>query len=77
MQDDRFKVGDLVRLSAYGNKVQTNWSIRPNDLGIIVKLDNTCQSLNNPNFPFKVKWAHLPFSEKKSHSRRDLKYASR
>ena len=72
------QVGDLVRLSAYGNKVKTNYaSIRPNDLGIIVKLDNTCQTLNNPNFPFKVKWMHLPFSEKMMHSRRDLKHASR
>ena len=72
------QVGDLVRLSAYGNKVKTNYrSIRPNHLGIIVALDNTCQSLNNPNFPFQVKWMHLPFGEKMSHSRKDLKYASR
>ena len=72
------KVGDLVRLSAYGNKVKTNYvSIGPNDLGIIVKLDNTCQSLNNPNFPFQVKWMHLPFGEKMMHSRQDLKYANR
>ena len=72
------KVGDLVRLSAYGNKVKTNYrSIRPNHLGIIVALDNTCQSLNNPNFPFQVKWMHLPFGEKMMHSRKDLKYANR
>ena len=72
------QVGDLVRLSAYGNKVKTNYaSIRPNDLGIIVKLDNTCQSLNNPNFPFQVKWMHLPFGEKMMHSRKDLKHARR
>ena len=66
------KVGDLVKLSAYGNKVKTNYRyIMPSDLGIIVVLED------ETDFPFQVKWMHLPFGEKMSHSRKDLKYASR
>ena len=66
------KVGDLVKLSAYGNKVKTNYrSIRPNHLGIIVVLED------ETDFPFQVKWMHLPFGEKMMHSRKDLKHARR
>ena len=68
------QVGDLVRLSAYGNKVKTNYvSIGPNDLGIIVGLRGD----DDPCFPFQIKWMHLPFDEKMSHSRKDLKHANR
>ena len=66
------QVGDLVRLSAYGNKVKTNYrSIRPNHLGIIVALED------ETDFPFQVKWMHLPFGGKWMHSRKDLKHARR
>ena len=68
------KVGDLVMLSAYGNKVKTNYvSIGPNDLGIIVGLRGD----DDLSFPFQIKWMHLPFDEKMRHSRQDLKYARR
>jgi len=68
------QVGDLVRLSAYGNKVKTNYvSIGPNDLGIIVGLRGD----DDLSFPFQIKWMHLPFDEKMRHSRKDLKHASR
>ena len=68
------QVGDLVKLSAYGNKVKTNYvSIGPNDLGIIVGLRGD----DDLSFPFQIKWMHLPFDEKMRHSRRDLKHASR
>ena len=68
------QVGDLVKLSAYGNKVKTNYaSIRPNDLGIIVGLRGD----DDLSFPFQIKWMHLPFDEKMRHSRKDLKHASR
>mgnify|MGYP003145210540 CR=1 FL=1 len=68
------QVGDLVRLSAYGNKVKTNYRyIGPNDLGLIIRISK------HPDFPFGVKWMHvdLPFDEKMRHSRKDLKHASR
>ena len=66
------QVGDLVRLSAYGNKVKTNYRyIMPSDLGIIVVLED------ETDFPFQVKWMHLPFGEKWMHSRKDLKHARR
>mgnify|MGYP003141153212 FL=1 len=68
------QVGDLVKLSAYGNKVKTNYvSIGPNDLGIIVGLRGD----DDLSFPFQIKWMHLPFDEKMRHSRKDLKHASR
>tara|TARA_R110000824_G_scaffold129284_1_gene290440 strand:- start:11 stop:214 length:204 start_codon:yes stop_codon:yes gene_type:complete len=66
------QVGDLVRLSAYGNKVKSNHrSIKPSDLGMIVEIEN------ETDFPFQVKWVHLPFGEKMMHSRKDLKHARR
>ena len=66
------QVGDLVRLSAYGNKVKTNYrSIGPNDLGLIIRISK------HPDFPFGVKWMQLLFDEEGRHSRKDLKYASR
>ena len=68
------QVGDLVKLSAYGNKVKTNYvSIGPNDLGIIVGLRGD----DDLSFPFQIKWMHLPFNEKMRHSRKDLKHARR
>ena len=68
------QVGDLVKLSAYGNKVKTNYvSIGPNDLGIIVGLRGD----DDLSFPFQIKWMHLPFDEKMRHSRKDLKHANR
>ena len=68
------QVGDLVKLSAYGNKVKTNYvSIGPNDLGIIVGLRGD----DDLSFPFQIKWMHLPFDEKMRHSRKDLKHARR
>ena len=68
------QVGDLVRLSAYGNKVKTNYRyIRPSHLGIIVVLEDELLT----DFPFQVKWMHLPFGEKWMHSRKDLKHARR
>ena len=68
------QVGDLVRLSAYGNKVKSNHrSIKPSDLGIIVGLRGD----DDLSFPFQIKWMHLPFDEKMRHSRKDLKHASR
>jgi len=66
------QVGDLVRLSSYGNKVKTNNRlIGPNDLGMII----TVESGNNPDFPYEVDWFCLPDKDKMCHSRQDLKYA--
>ena len=66
------KVGDLVRLSSYGNKVKSNSRlIGPNDLGMIVKFN--CH--DNPDFPYQVDWFYLQGKDKMQHSRQDLKYA--
>tara|TARA_R110002020_G_scaffold470786_1_gene696942 strand:+ start:334 stop:540 length:207 start_codon:yes stop_codon:yes gene_type:complete len=66
------QVGDLVRLSSYGNKVKSNSRlIGPNDLGMIVKFN--CH--DNPDFPYQVDWFYLQGKDKMQHSRQDLKYA--
>ena len=66
------QVGDLVKLSSYGNKVKSNSRfIGWNDLGMIIKVrDET-----NPDFPYQVNWFCLPDKDKMHHSRQDLKYA--
>jgi len=66
------QVGDLVKLSSYGNKVKTNSRlIGYNDLGMIIKTN----SEDNPDFPYEVSWFCLPDKDKMCHSRQDLKYA--
>ena len=66
------KVGDLVKLSSYGQKVKSNSRfIGPNDLGMVTEIS----SADNPDFPFRVDWLGLERKEKMCHSRQDLKYA--
>ena len=66
------EVGDLVKLSSYGNKVKSNSRfVGPNDLGMIVKFN--CD--DNPDFPYEVGWFHLEGKDQTRHSRQDLKYA--
>jgi hypothetical protein len=66
------KVGDLVRFSAYGKRLQQNRNVASYDpIGIIIRLD-TC---------FYVKWCGLgelfPHGNRRKYLRQDLKYASR
>ena len=71
------KVGDLVRLSAYGNSViSINRFIGPNDLGIIISISHKSDS----EFPYEVRWIQTDQNyydlRSQIHSRKDLKYAS-
>tara|TARA_R110000751_G_C13528386_1_gene453577 strand:+ start:131 stop:337 length:207 start_codon:yes stop_codon:yes gene_type:complete len=66
------QVGDLVKLSSYGNKVKSNSRfVGPNDLGMIIKLNYDA----NPDFPYEVSWFHFKVKEQTLHSRQDLKHA--
>ena len=72
------KVGDLVKLSAYGNSViSINRFIGPNDLGIIISISSKSDS----DFPYQVRWIQTEQNyydlRPQIHSRKDLKYASR
>ena len=46
------KVGDLVQLSAAGEKIASNWSMR-DELGIILSINH-----NHEN-PFEVNWLRM------------------
>mgnify|MGYP001184039931 CR=1 FL=1 len=67
------KVGDLVKFSAYGKKLQCNRNVARHDpLGIIIRSDTWIY----------VKWSGLVaedfmFGDRKRYTRQDLKYASR
>jgi len=66
------QVGDLVKLSSYGNKVKSNSRfVGPNNLGMIIKFNYHA----NPDFPYEVSWFHLEGKDKTLHSRQDLKHA--
>ncbi len=71
------QVGDLVRLSSYGNKVKSNSRrIGSNDLGIIISASNK----SDPDFPYEVRWiqtdqSYYDLRPTKIHSRQDLKHA--
>jgi hypothetical protein len=43
------KVGDLVVLSAAGQKIAANWSYQ-NELGIIIQVNHTVEN------PYQIKW---------------------
>ena len=43
------KVGDLVVLSAAGQKIDANWSHR-GEIGIILQVNNTVEN------PYQIKW---------------------
>ena len=72
------KVGDLVRLSAYGRQRKRAQWIGRDDVGLItrvVKYDN-----NNWPDDFVVHWTkseyrrHYPWGSERSNTRKDLKY---
>lgn len=47
----KFKIGDLVRLSAYGQRTEQNDGVCASDMGIVVKLDFV-----NHRYPIAVQW---------------------
>ena len=70
------KVGDLVRLSAYGmDRDYNNWItiVDPHQTGLIVQVANNV----NATWPYKVKWLKSKKSLQPSHCRRELKFAYR
>jgi hypothetical protein len=68
------KVGDIVRLSKYGITRDYNLVITrsdPHQIGVITKKFH-----EGYHYPYKVHWMNaLP--NKKTHSRKELKYAGR
>ena len=65
------KVGDLIKLSAYGKKRLYNSKIAKTEVGLIVGFNP------NLNYPYKVRWTKAAplYRVPHSHSRRELKYA--
>ena len=67
------KVGDLVKFSAYGKKLQCNRNVASYDpIGVIIRSDTWIY----------VRWCGLGeilpmFGDRKRYTRQDLKYASR
>jgi hypothetical protein len=55
------KVGDLVMLSSYGRDLSRTGWIRPNDIGIVMKVHNHFQTEY-----FEVQWAKSHFGWKRS-----------
>ena len=66
------KVGDLVRLSAYGKKLESNHPVGPEELGIIV---------GKLNLGFTIRWFEYNTKTRYGkgydplHFRNELKYA--
>tara|TARA_Y100000310_G_C20132917_1_gene556688 strand:+ start:106 stop:336 length:231 start_codon:yes stop_codon:yes gene_type:complete len=74
------KIGDLVRLSAYGRqKKRANWIDRE-DVGLIIKIIKYDAQNNWPD-DFVVRWIKSeynrrnPWGSERSNTRKDLKYA--
>jgi len=72
---NKFKVGDLVVLSAYGLslKCQPNWlKARPQTIGFIVEKSSTP---SRSTYPYKVMWFtnNELINASLNHSRRELK----
>jgi len=65
------KVGDLVCLSAYGQKVRYNsnvWAIDPKQVGLVIKTDVY-------GSVFKIRWTKSTMPRWHFFDRRELKYA--
>ena len=67
------KVGDLVRLSAYGLQAKYNFSvIKDGDqVGIITKVTPLCHG----EVIYRVRWSKTPVSSWVRYNRREIKYA--
>jgi hypothetical protein len=73
------KVGDLVKFSAYGKKLQQNRNVASYDpIGVIIMRR---ESWPGARPRFYVKWCGLgelfPHGNRRKYLRQDLKYASR
>tara|TARA_Y100001973_G_scaffold56249_1_gene83116 strand:- start:3519 stop:3749 length:231 start_codon:yes stop_codon:yes gene_type:complete len=47
----KFKIGDLVRLSAYGLRTDQNEGVCAEDIGMVIRLD-----MVNHRYPIAVQW---------------------
>jgi len=70
------KVGDLVRLSAYGkNRDYNHWLARQDQVGLVIRV------LPHRNYPYHVQWTkadpRLGDRFLPTHSRLELKHAHR
>ena len=65
------KIGDLVKLSAYGNVRQYNFHISADEVGLIIKIDTRLQ------YGYTIHWSKYKCvgSPHSAHCRRELKYA--
>ena len=54
----KFRVGDLVQLSAYGLKSEQNLNVHfdGNEMGMVIKIE--CQRYDK--YPIAVQWINLP-----------------
>ena len=67
------KVGDLVKLSAYGVARNYNSTVSHVEVGLIMGVNSGWQ------YPYQIQWTKAkPFTKAfHAHSRRELKYAER
>ena len=61
----KFRVGDLVTLSAYGLSTQQNYSIRyefeqADKVFYALVVSTTAQALEGRTYPIRVKWIGIP-----------------
>ena len=66
------KVGDLVKLSAYGKGLKCN-RFQVDKVGIVVMKD--IHEIDSPQDAIMVSWSGSSFDNRCYHIRRDLKYA--
>ncbi len=59
----KFRVGDLVRLSAYGKSTEQNSNdlFDGNEIGIITSIGSTYRSYGDSHkYPIEVQWVNIP-----------------
>ena len=58
----KFRVGDLVRLTAYGKSTEQNTSdfFDGNEIGIITDINTTKFNWNPDKYPIVVQWINVP-----------------
>ena len=74
----RFRIGDLVQLSAYGKSTDqnTNDYFDGNELGLVIEIGGTRRGGDILKYPIVVQWINTPSTTTKAPSRfffRELK----
>ena len=67
MKHDKFKVGNLITLSAAGRNLSSNWAHKE-DMGIVVQIVSSVEN------PYQIRWIQSRFQRAVWYKQYELKF---